>query len=86
MYVAGYNNVTSELDSLSSQQRLDGRFRLVHCGKMKGKVTRLEAGLNYLVGLTSASAGFIWGKLQISEDSSGVMFHWPSEVMILTRS
>ena len=49
-------------------------MRKIHCGEQDGKVLTLQAGLNYLLGLTT-SIGFLWGKLQLQDVQSAVHCH-----------
>ena len=57
--------------------------REVHCGKLD-RVVALDAGLNYLLAMTSPSTGLVWGKLHLQDYSR--FLHCGSKVKCLFQS
>lgn len=79
MYLSGYNiEAMQEAGETPVSTAARGLLRQVHNAEVDSKVVRLEAGLNYLLALTSPSTGLIWGKLQLHNQQK--IMHCSSKV------
>ncbi len=73
VYLAGYD--VGALDAARNTTVPSSLLRQIHDGAVDGKVVRLEAGLNLLLALTSASMGFIHGKVHLQNHHKFIHCH-----------